>query len=587
MDRKTVIALIVGVALMFMWPMLVQKIYPPVPRPISTNSLATATNPPSIAAPQGTNTNTAVPAPATVASATTNAAQAVVPPGTPEEIKILETADAIYTFTSQGGGVKNVQLKHFTETLRKKGSAVVASNELVTMNEHGRSAILAMQADGALGDNVFKLTATETNTLIAEKMLPSGLRVVKQFEPGSNYAMRVRVWLENTSGQVISLPPQSISIGSASRTSAAEQPISSGMFWYNGSKAEHIQQAWFENKTLGCFGGTPRPEYDSGVNPVQWAAVHNQFFTLVVLPATNALASQFKGTRVVLPLPPGEKLAPSSFEGTLYYPATNIASKAFVDRQFTIYTGPKQERTLTRLGRDADAVMDFGFFSPISKVFLRAMNFLSRFMPYGLALIVITIIIKLLFWPLTQASTRSMKRMQALQPEIKKLQEKYKEDPAKQQKKMMELWREHKVNPMSGCWPMLIQLPIFFALFRMIPNAIELRGTPFLWAHDLSRPDTLFYIPGLDWPFNPLPLIMGVTMLIQARMTPMSPGMDPAQQKLMKYMPLMFMVFLYGQPSGLTLYWTVQNVLTIIQTKLTKAKEEKKAVTPVVPLKKK
>jgi YidC/Oxa1 family membrane protein insertase len=210
-------------------------------------------------------------------------------------------------------------------------------------------------------------------------------------------------------------------------------------------------------------------------------------------------------------------------------------------------------------------------------------------MPYGLALIVITVIIKLLFWPLTQASTRSMKRMQALQPEIKKLQEKYKEDPAKQQKKMMELWKEHKVNPMSGCWPMLIQLPIFFALFRMIPNAIELRGTPFLWIADLSRPDTIWYIPGLDFPFNPLPLLMGVTMLWQARLTPAAPGMDPAQQAIMKYMPLMFMVFLYNQPSGLTLYWTVQNLLTILQTKLTKAQEQKTAAvtSPLAPPKKK
>jgi YidC/Oxa1 family membrane protein insertase len=157
-------------------------------------------------------------------------------------------------------------------------------------------------------------------------------------------------------------------------------------------------------------------------------------------------------------------------------------------------------------------------------------------------------------------------------------------------KKVMEFWKEHKVSPMSGCWPMMIQLPIFFALFRMIPNAIELRGTPFLWACDLSKSDTIWIIPGFNLPLNPLPLIMGVTMLVQARMQPPSPGMDPAQQTMMKYMPLMFLVFLYPQPAGLTLYWTVQNLLTIVQTKLTKAKEEPAAAVPapkVAPKKKK
>src|SRR5204863_8947321 len=185
-----------------------------------------------------------------------------------------------------------------------------------------------------------------------------------------------------------------------------------------------------------------------------------------------------------------------------------------------------------------------------------------------------TIIIKLLFWPLTKKSTQSMKRMQALAPEMKKIQEKYKDDPMKMNKKTMEFWREHKVNPMSGCWPMMIQMPIFFGLFYMIRTASELRGTPFLWACDLSKPDTIFMIPGLGFPLNPLPLIMGVTMLVQPRMQPPPPGMDPAQQAMMKYMPLIFLVFLYGQPAGLTLYWTVQNLLTSVQTKLTRAKEE-------------
>jgi YidC/Oxa1 family membrane protein insertase len=127
---------------------------------------------------------------------------------------------------------------------------------------------------------------------------------------------------------------------------------------------------------------------------------------------------------------------------------------------------------------------------------------------------------------------------------------------------------------MAGCLPMVIQLPVFFGFYQMIQSAIELRGARFLWACDLSQPDTILQIPGLGWPVNPLPLLMGATMLWQARLTPPSPGMDPTQQKLMKYMPVMFLFILYNFSAGLTLYWTVQNLLTIAQMRLTRSKAE-------------
>src|SRR4030095_10581163 len=167
--------------------------------------------------------------------------------------------------------------------------------------------------------------------------------------------------------------------------------------------------------------------------------------------------------------------------------------------------------------------------------------------------------------------TRSMKRMATLQPQMKALQEKYKEDPVKMNKKMMEFWKENKVNPMGGCLPMLLQMPVFFGFFTMIRAAVELRGVSWLWVADLSKPDTLFMIPGIYFPFNLLPLVMGATMLWQSHLTPPSPGMDPMQQKMMRYMPLMFLVFLYNYSSGLALYWTVNNLLSILQTKVTRS----------------
>ena len=217
-----------------------------------------------------------------------------------------------------------------------------------------------------------------------------------------------------------------------------------------------------------------------------------------------------------------------------------------------------------------------GFFGFFAKVLLWAMSGLHGFgLGYALCIIAITIIIKILFWPLTRASTISMKRMAAYQPQMAEIREKFKDDPQKMNKRVMEFMREHKINPMGGCLPILIQIPVFFGFFTMLRSAVELRGAQFLWACDLSQSDTIANLPESipfigDFPINPLPMIMGVTMILQARMTPMSPTADATQQKIMKYMPLMFIVILYNFSAGLTLYWTVQNMLSILQTKLTK-----------------
>jgi YidC/Oxa1 family membrane protein insertase len=163
-----------------------------------------------------------------------------------------------------------------------------------------------------------------------------------------------------------------------------------------------------------------------------------------------------------------------------------------------------------------------------------------------------------------------MKRMQALAPQLNALKEKYKDDPQKLTSKQWELYKENKVNPMSGCLPMLVQMPVFIGFFTMIRSAIELRGASFLWAADLSKPDTVAMIPNLNFPLNPLPILMGIVMLWQSHLTPASPGMDPAQQKMMRWMPAIFIVFLYNYSAGLALYMTVSTTLGIVQTMVTK-----------------
>jgi YidC/Oxa1 family membrane protein insertase len=369
----------------------------------------------------------------------------------------------------------------------------------------------------------------------------------------------------------------------------------------------HDQLAAETRKLLGDFSGSgavPAPLLQgltSDLNRVLQEKslfdANRDFFSRFTLsPATRRLVDEARWQEDIVRLnrlileetfPREIKKSPIGYQASILFPGATLTANQNLQRDFLIYAGPKEYKTLSRLGadlhNDIDRLMEYGgFFGWFAQLLLLSMNALHSFgLDYGSAIIVITIIIKILFWPLTNLSTRSMKRMAALQPQMKVIQDKYKDDPQKMQRKMMEFYKEHKINPASGCLPVLVQMPIFFGFYQMIRTAIELRGARFLWNYDLSKPDTLFIIPGLDLPFNLLPLIMGATMVWQARLTPVSPGVDPMQQKIMKYMPLMFLALLYNFSAGLTLYWTVQNLLSIVQMKLTRSKDQPAAMAPV------
>jgi len=364
--------------------------------------------------------------------------------------------------------------------------------------------------------------------------------------------------------------------------------LNEGAMWFNGTGIQDQSLGWFSGSGFGCIRGAPRSEYLAGSNNVVWAAVHNQFFALMAMPKEPV--AQIVARTVILPPFPNVEPVPDApalqgIQTALVYPSATLAAHQAIERQIVLFAGPKEYRLLARIGdqfqNQADLVMQFGKFTGFfAKALLLAMNWLHDVTRagYGLTIVLITVIIKVVFWPLTAASTRSMKRMQVLAPEMAALKEKYKDDMQKFTQKQWELYRKHKVSPMSGCLPMAIQMPVFFGFYTMIRSAIELRGARFLWIADLSKPDTLFMIPGTHFPFNLLPLLMGGSMLWQSHLTPPSPGMDPTQAKMMRYMPLMFLVFLYNFSSGLALYWTVNNVLTVIQTKLTKMNQP-----PVAP----
>ncbi len=587
MDRKSILVLVVSFLVLVGWMVLVPVIFPPLPAPPMTNTVGVvgtalpATNPPR----ETPSTNlVALPPPPALPSSLVGPLP--VTEG-PEQIERIETPEAVYSFTSKGGGLKTVELKRYQENIGYGASQSSESN-WVTLNARARVPVLALR-DATLAEPIpFKLVRLSPNSIQAEQPLSNGLTVVKQFTVASNYLVTARVRIENRSGQPRVVPEHSWAVGTSSSAGPQDDPTMLGAIWHDGNSSQSVAPTWFDNRgALSCVsgGGPPRWDYPAGASNLIWLAVQSQFFGLALMPATNQPAAQMVVHRFELPsLQPGKNGTPAyGYEASLIYPGLTLAPAQALERDFTIYAGPKEYKTLSRIGRHLDVIMGYtGFFGAVAKALLLSMNFLHLAIPnYGLVIILITIIIKVLFWPLTQASTRSMKRMQTLQPQMKALQEKYKDDPAKMNKKLMEFMKENKVSPLGGCLPMLLQIPVFIGFFQMIRTAIELRGEHFLWAHDLSRADTLFTIKWLDWipffgvagvglPINPLPLIMGATMLWQARMTPPSPGMDPTQQKIMKYMPMIFMVFLYNYSAGLTLYWTVQNLLTIAQMKLTK-----------------
>jgi YidC/Oxa1 family membrane protein insertase len=261
------------------------------------------------------------------------------------------------------------------------------------------------------------------------------------------------------------------------------------------------------------------------------------------------------------------KLKDMTYSVTGNYQPIVIPSRGNIEYKFRLFVGPKEISFLDKAGYKLAQAINLGWFHAIGYPLLILLKWLYGLLPnYGVAIIILTILVRVVFFPLSITSYRSMKKMQVIQPEMKELQKKYANDREKLSRETWELYRRHKVNPLGGCLPMLIQIPVFIALYQALMNAIELRHAPFmLWMNDLSAPDLLFTIPllGHPFPFRVLPVLMGLTMFVQQKMTPMAG--DPQQVKIMMWMPALLTVMLYGLPSGLTLYWTVSNLLSIVQ----------------------
>ncbi len=314
--------------------------------------------------------------------------------------------------------------------------------------------------------------------------------------------------------------------------------------------------------------------YENESVGITMAGATNKYFTAILEPSTNnriasVTAKSFKSEDLLY-----NQLKTDDFVVELETKRVTIPSHDEKRHEYVFYLGPKEKEALNQC-ESLLAILekDYGVMKPICKVLVAILNATYKVIPnYGVSILILTLLVKMVLFPLTRKSQMSMVRMQQFQPLINKLKEKHKGDKSKMGQEQMKLYKEHGVNPMSGCLPMLLQMPVFFALFRTLQASFEMRQAPFLsWIGDLSEPDRLFHLsftmPILgDW-FNVLPILMGAASFAQMKLTPKTaPANDPQanmQQKMMQIFPLVFPVILYSFPSGLVLYWTTSTVIGI------------------------
>lgn len=293
---------------------------------------------------------------------------------------------------------------------------------------------------------------------------------------------------------------------------------------------------------------------------IEWMAYEDDYFMAAVVPS-NPENGRFQGKR----------LSSGAVEARYLPPVVRLRSDEQTSTRFALYFGPRDLSVLNEFGENLQKALDFGWTDMIAKPLLHGLRFFNGYVNnYGFSILILTVLIKILFWPLTHKSYKSMKEMQKIQPLMAKLREKHKGNKEQMNRELMQLYKTYKVNPMGGCLPMIIQIPVFLALFRLLSSSIELRHAPFiLWIDDLSAPDRLFHFP-FEIPFMASPsgipvltLLMGASMFLQQKMSP-APG-DPTQAKVMMFLPLIFTFVFINFPSGLVLYWLTNNILSIGQ----------------------
>lgn len=480
------------------------------------------------------------------------AAPIASPPATVDPARKIKVETPYYTvrISAKGASFSSYVLKKYRESVE----ADSPNKQLISplLKSGGVRTTLLGKSLAGLDDAVFSIQQTEDNLVVNDgtKSLsfvwtaPDGTVLTKTFTfDATSYLIGLNVELNNASQNV--LKDQLVL--------SIRKPVEKSSGYGFVGPAAMIDDSLEQVKTKKI------EDQDLYTGKIKWISVEDRYFLSSIIPGSEIDGSMKlaidQGLVVNQLINPMFEIPPGSRE-------------AF---QFLIFMGPKSMELLNSLGHDLGKALNFGFFDIIAKPCLWFMNKIHSVIPnYGIAIIILTLFTKILLWPLGNKSYKSMSEMKRLQPLMTEIREKFKGDKQKMNQELMALYRTYKVNPMGGCLPMVLQIPVFFALYRMLYQAIELRHAPFfLWINDLSAPDRLFNfgfsIPFMQPPYGipVLTIIMGATMLLQQKMSP-PPG-DPTQAKMMMLMPLVFTFIFINFSSGLVLYWLVNNVLSISQ----------------------
>ena len=537
MDRNTLVAFFLISLVLIFTPKYMELVSPASTETKSTDSLFVEPTPPQVPV-QETRSSTL--------AATRQTGQPVLW-SNPEEIILINTDLYSAEVSSMGGGSFNsFRFNRYFTADSKLVNIAKGNNLLIT----GKT----LDGDDLNLSGPWDIHSKENGVIqkiVFKKEVFSGMFIYKSllfYE--DSYVVDVELDLTDVSNNIY----RNAMFGWSGGLSSTEENLEDDLYYFNsyvyqGGELENLKvgKGESEDKT---FNGT-----------TDWAALRTKYFTVAIIPENNKAVD-----RVMLSGVGDEKT--ETYGASFVFDPINKEG-------FRLYLGPLEYDRVTSLGVGLESIMDFGwsFIRPISKGVLYALKSMHGFIPnYGFVLIVFAFLIKLIVYPLTKKSYQSMSAMQAVAPEINELKEKYKSNPTKLNQATMELYKKKGVNPLGGCLPMLLQMPLLFALFQVFRTTIELRAEPFIWwITDLSSPDTVlllpFKIPIYGSHVAILPVLMVVSMFVQQRM--MSGAAQQPQQKTMQYfMTAFFFLMFNGFPSGLNLYYTLFNVLTIAQQKL-------------------
>lgn len=520
--------------------------------------------------------------PAAPAAPATPPAEAVKP-----EFKVLKNEAAEYTFTNIGGGLQTIKIL--------KGK-YAGETEQILNGQGTRGAIGALsRATGDLEIQPYTVEA-ETARSITYTTTVNGLKITKEWklsdvkegdkdEDGWGFLWNLTVTFSNT-GEAQQAGQYYLYSGLLGRLHANDN-IQPAATWYADGDAIEFDWTKFDRSTfLGLWETQPKlQEIKKDLTAMTFGGVHNQYYSLLVSPSEVKEESStpvwLQRQWLTFDDAPRGIVSGHGMEAGIGIASFTLTKDQSHTWKGQVYTGPRSGTVLNRIEGERRQAMHYGWFRTLSRLFLGTLNTLHGWVSnYGIAIVLLTLLVRTCIWPLHIKATRAMKRMGKLAPMMKDIREKHKDDPQRMNMEVMKLYRDYGVNPLGGCIPLLFQFPIFLGYFNMMKSAVEMRGHSFLWVNDLSMPDTVGHI--LGFPINLLPFVMTITMFIQMKVSP-QPAMSDnpqmqMQMKIFKVMPLLFMVFCYSYPSALALYWSVQNIISIGQTWLMKRQGEPELV---------